>query len=406
MSVFGYRFMPRFAQCTSYLRFVCCICGFLLLLISFAPAQSTTLNAPDLPPLKAWILMDYKTGSILAEYNSQQRLEPSSLTKMMTAYIVADALHQKKIALTDKVTISTHARSQEGSRMFIEQNSQIPVSTLFSGMLIQSGNDASVALAEYVAGSETEFTKKMNSTAQSIGLKHSQFMNATGLPHPEHLTSALDMAILARAFIRDFPDLYPIYSQKEFTWNKITQQNRNRLLWTDPSVDGIKTGHTSSAGYSLAASAKRNDWRLIAVVMGADKEADRYSSAQKLLNYGYQYFDSKTLYTANTSIASLPLRKGQRSSINVGVDYPLVLVFPKNQYQSLTAQIHYSAPLLAPIEKNQKIATLTISLQNQLMLEVPLIALETVEQSGIIMRLAEEIKWRLQYQMKYWLNQL
>ena len=293
-----------------FTRFVSLLCATLLTL--FGSAAGAALDAPPPPDIgaRSFVLMDFDSGRIIAEEKAEERLEPASLTKMMTAYIVLNELQMDKIKLDDEVLISEKAWRMPGSRTFVEVGKKVPVETLLKGMIVQSGNDATVALAEYVAGGEEVFANLMNRTAEELGMTASHFVNSTGLPHDDHYTNARDMAALARALIRDFPEHYSWYSIKQFTYNGITQYNRNKLLWQDDSVDGIKTGHTEAAGYCLVSSAKRDDMRLISVVLGAKSENARARESQKLLSYGFRFYETHRLYAPLEKLTDrLPVAK-------------------------------------------------------------------------------------------------
>ncbi len=373
----------------------------ILLLSTASFAYSQTLPPVMLShPVKAWLLMDYDSGEILAEYNGKQKLEPASITKVMTSYLIAEAIENKVIDPEALVTISPYARSQEGSRMFVETNSKIAVKDLILGMVIQSGNDSSIALAEYLHGSEPNFAVEMNKKARELGMLDTHFENATGLPGNNHITTAYDLALLSRHLIHDFPSHYRIYSQKSFEWNKIKQNNRNSLLWTDPSVDGIKTGHTSSAGYNLASSAVRNNFRVISVVLGAKNEKERAKVSEELLNYAFLNFENKELYKANAPIYQAKLYEGDRPTVSLGVKEKFIIAFPRGQYQNLSMNIHLKKPLLAPIEQGQVIGTLTVKNGSAIIATRDLIALETVDQASIFKRYWDKLKYKSLYKFK------
>ncbi len=306
------------------------------------------------PPIaaRAYVLFDASSGQTLAQQAAGDRFEPASLTKLMTAYLVFQALKEKKLTLTQTVPVSERAWRAEGSRMFIDPKQTPAVEPLIRGMIVQSGNDASIALAEAIAGSEDLFAQLMNKQAQRLGMKNTSFVNATGLPNPQHYSTAEDLAILANALIRDFPDNIGYYHEKEFTHNKITQPNRNRLLWLDPTVDGLKTGHTEAAGYCLISTAKRGDAdksrRLISVVLGTTSDSARAQESQKLLNYGYQFFDSQRLYKKNEPIATPEIFKGTQNAIKLGFDRDIWLSLPKDRFTGMKATLTTTQPLIAP----------------------------------------------------------
>lgn len=369
----------------------------LALFASWAQAATIAVPTPDTviapiasPPAMAassYLLVDGATGQVLAESNAQQPLEPASLTKLMTAYLAEKELKAGNISMDDMVPISVKAWKTEGSRMFVREGTQVRLEDLLRGIIIQSGNDASVAMAEYLAGTEEAFAELMTAQAQALGMQQTQFYNATGLPADGHLTSARDLAILARQIIYAHPELYKIYSEKEFTYNDITQQNRNRLLWRDPSVDGLKTGHTNAAGYCLVASAERNGMRLISVVMGTDSASARERETSKLLNYGYRFFEGVTLFTANQDI-NQPLRVwgGEADTVAIGPAQDIYRALPKGARDRLELNLEATPDLSAPIEKGQTLGTLTLSLDGEQLTQVPVVALEAVADGGLVKR--------------------
>ncbi len=360
----------------------------LLLVPSFVHAQQPSLSVPRPPAVAArsYLLFDFNSQQALAAHEPQRRVEPASLTKLMTAYLTFAALKQKVIRPDQTVVVSPQARRAEGSRMFIDVGTAVVVEDLLRGMIVQSGNDASIALAETVGGSEEGFTQMMNREAQRLGLKNSHFANATGLSHPQQYSTAQDLALMAAALIRDFPEYYPLYSQKQFRYNNITQPNRNRLLWTDPTVDGVKTGHTENAGYCLISSARRGERRLISVVLGAASEAARASESQKLLNYGFQFYEGVRLYAKEQPVTTLRVWKGSTNEVKGGFNADLNLALPKGSSDRLKASIESLQPLLAPIHAGQKVATLKLSLDGQPYGEFPVVALEEVPLAGIFGR--------------------
>ncbi|MEO7464695.1 MAG: D-alanyl-D-alanine carboxypeptidase family protein [Nitrosospira sp.] len=356
----------------------------LLLCLSALPvvAQKTQLDVPPQPALsvaaKSYILTDFQSGQTLASQNVHERVEPASLTKLMTAHVVFSALQQKRISLTQVVPVSERAWRTQGSRMFIEPNRPVTVDELMRGMIVQSGNDACIALAEAVAGTESAFVQMMNKEAGRLGMKNTRFANSTGLPHPEHYTTARDLALLAAAMIRDFPEYYPLYSLREYTYNKITQPNRNRLLWLDPNVDGLKTGHTEGAGYCLITSARRGDRRLISVVMGTASDNTRTMESQRLLNHGFQFYDTVHLYQKEREVIAIPLWKSAQNKLKTGFGYDVYFSLPKGQADKLKAKMEYKQPLIAPINAGQKVGVVKFSFDGKPMAEHPLVALETV----------------------------
>lgn len=359
--------------------------AFLLLLCSTAVYAQ---HAPTLPPIaaKAYVLADFYSGQMLVSHNPQQRIEPASLTKLMTAYVTFAALRQKTLRPDQVVPVSKRASKSDGSRMFIEPNKAVSVEELLKGLIVQSGNDASVALAEAVAGSEEVFAQMMNREAQRLGMKNTSFVNSTGLPHPQHYTTAYDLSLLASAIVRDFPGHYPLYSIREYRYNNITQSNRNRLLWLDPTVDGIKTGYTENAGYCLIASAKRGPRRLVSVVLGASSESARATESQKLLNFGFQFYDTVRLYERNQGVSSVRVWKGSSNEVKAGFPYDLHLSVPKGYGEKLKATVETQQPLLAPIAAGQKIGVMRIELDGKPYGEFPVVALEEVPVAGIFGR--------------------
>lgn len=340
---------------------------------------------------KSYILQDFASGRILAESNSTERLPPASITKLMTAYVVSHELDAGNIALDDEVLISEKAWRMVGSRSFIEVNTKVPVEVLLRGMIIQSGNDAAVALAEHIAGSEETFAQMMNQYAQKLGMIDTNYRNATGLPDPEHYTTAKDIAILSAAIIRDYPDHYKWYAEKEFTYNGITQHNRNKLLWRDTTVDGLKTGHTEEAGYCLAASAQRSDMRLISVVLGTRSENARAQETQKLFNYGFRFFETHDLYQAQTKVVDSKVWKGAAQQLDLGLSKPLAVTVPRGQYKDLVASTNIQQPLIAPIEAGSQVGQVEIRLGDVVIAQQPLVALNTIEQGSWWRRLIDSI---------------
>jgi D-alanyl-D-alanine carboxypeptidase (penicillin-binding protein 5/6) len=360
--------------------------AFLALCCLSVLAQAQTLPQAPTIAAKSWLLLDYSTGQALASYNPDDRVEPASLTKLMTAYVVLGALKEGKLTPTQAVPVSERAWKTPGSRMFIEPKKPVTVDELLRGMIVQSGNDACIALAEAVAGSEEAFAQMMNREAQRLGLKATRFANATGLSDPQHYSTARDLGALAAALIRDFPEHYPLYALREYTYNRITQANRNRLLWLDPAVDGVKTGHTENAGYCLVASAKRGPRRLLSVVMGAASDGMRTQESQKLLNFGFQFFDSVKLYGKDQEVSRLRVWKGAQNTVRAGFLEDFTLSLPKGMAENLKASLVSQQPLLAPVLKGQRIATLKLSLDDRPYGEYPVVALETVPVAGMIGR--------------------
>ena len=364
---------------------------FSLVAVAAAPASGQALPAPVLNA-KAWLLLDLTSGQVLASQNPADRVEPASLTKLMTAYLTFAALKSKAITLEQKVPVSEHAWKAIGSRMFIEPKRPVTVAELMRGMMVQSGNDASIALAELIAGSEDQFAVMMNREAQRMGMKNTSFKNATGLPDPQHYSTAEDLSRLAGAIIRDYPEHYTLYSMKEYAYNGITQPNRNRLLWLDPNVDGMKTGHTDSAGFCLIASAKRGPRRLLSVVLGTQSESARSTESQKLLNYGFLAYDAVRLYEKGQGLSSLEVWKGTERELKAGLDRELYVTVPRGQADKLKATLNSQKPLLAPIALGQKIGSVKVTLEGREIAEIPLVALQKVEAAGIFGRALDTMR--------------
>ncbi len=364
----------------------------IILLVLLLPSLVFAQMTPPTVAAKAWVLLDVGSGQVLTAEKPDERIEPASLTKLMTAYLTFAAIKNKTLSLDQTVPVSEKAWKVSGSKMFIQPLLPVTVKELIHGMIIQSGNDACVALAEAIAGSEENFVQLMNKEATRLGLKNTHFENSTGLPHPSHLASVRDLAALATAIIRDFPEFYPIYSIKEYTYNKIKQPNRNRLLFIDPTVDGIKTGHTDSAGYCLIASAKRNERRLVSVVVGTTSDSVRAQESQKLLNWGYLAFDTVKVYSANQAVNEFRIWKGAENTVKAGFLNDFVLSLPKGDAEKLKANVVSQQPLLAPVAKGQPIGTLQLSLDGKPVGDYPIVALEEVPQAGWFGRLWDAIR--------------
>lgn len=358
------------------------------LVLSLFPLTASAQLAPPAPALeaKAWLLLDVNSGQVLASQKADERFEPASLTKLMTAYLSFSALKQKSLRLDQIIPVSTRAWKAEGSRMFIEPNKPVTVDELLHGVIIQSGNDASTALAEAIGGSEEVFAQMMNREAKRLGLANTHFTNATGLPNPELRSTAQDLAQLVVALIRDFPEYYPLYSQKEYRYNNITQSNRNRLLWLDPTVDGVKTGYTENAGYCLITSARRGERRLVSVVLGTASESARATESQKLLNWGFQFYDSVRVYARNQPVTQLRVWKGASDMVKAGFTSDLYVALPKGQGDKLKATVESLQPLLAPVSPGQRVATLKLEIDGKPYRELPVVALEPVPVAGIFGR--------------------
>ena len=366
----------------------------LALLVVPALAQSIVPAAVPPPAIdaKAWLLVDVLSGQPLVAENADAPRAPASLTKLMTAYLVFRALHDKEVSPSQMVKVSEKAWRAEGSRMFIEPNKAVTVDELLHGVIVQSGNDASIALAETIAGSEDAFVERMNREAARLGMKNTHFVNATGLPAPGETSTANDLALLAEALIRDFPEHYALYSIKEYRYNNITQPNRNRLLWTDPYVDGIKTGNTDAAGYCLIASAKRGQRRLLSVVLGASSESARAIEAQRLLNYGFQFYDSVQLYQSGQPVSSLRVWKGAARDVPAGFVIDRYVTLPKGQAQNLKLSLEAVEPLLAPVIKGQRVGTVKVTLDGKPVAAYPLVALSDVAPASVLGRAWDSVR--------------
>jgi D-alanyl-D-alanine carboxypeptidase (penicillin-binding protein 5/6) len=363
----------------------------LLLLPLLAFAQQ--LPTPPALAAKSWLLIESGSGQELASQAADERLEPASLTKLMTAYLTFAALKQGTIKIDQMVPVSEKAWRTQGSRMFIKVNTQVKVEDLIKGMIVQSGNDACVTLAEAIAGSEENFAQMMNREAQRLGMKASSFTNAAGLPDPQHYSTARDLATLAGALIRDFPEDYAkYYSLKEFRYNNITQPNRNRLLWIDPTVDGVKTGHTEAAGYCLISSAKRGPRRLLSVVLGAASDNVRTQESLKLLNFGFQFYDAVKLYAKDQPVSSLKVWKGASATAKAGFAEDLILAVPKGFGSRLKVEMLSQQPLIAPVAAGQVVGTLKVSLDGKAYGDFPVVAIEAVPVAGIFGRAIDTMR--------------
>ncbi len=356
------------------------------LLSLMAPAAFPQPVTPPPIAARAYLLVDTLSGLTLAAAAENDRFEPASLTKLMTAYVVFQALREHRIDLAQPVTPSPRAQRAVGSRMFIEAGTPVAVADLIRGMIIQSGNDAATALAETVGGTEEGFVAMMNAQAERLGLGHTKFMNATGVPAAGHYSSARDMVTLAGALMRDFPEQYPLYSQREFTFNKIKQGNRNRLLWTDPTVDGMKAGFTEAAGYCLLASAKRGDRRLISIVLGTQSDTARTIESQKLLNFGFQAYETRLLYRKGQAVATPEILKGTRGSVPLGFDHDVWLTLPREHFTGLAGVLETRQPFVAPLAAGQKAGIIKITRENAPLAEYPVVALEEVPVAGFLSR--------------------
>lgn len=361
--------------------------------VAATPLQASSL-IPSPPELGAdsYILMDVQSGRVLVEKNADERVAPASLTKMMTAYIADREMEAGRLSMDEETTVSVNAWKTGGSRMFLKEGSKATVRELMHGIIVQSGNDASVALAEKIAGSQGSFAQMMNQQAEQLGMANTHFTNATGLPGPDMYSTARDMALLSMAKIRDFPNTYDLYSKRHYTYNGIRQPNRNRLLWRDKSVDGLKTGHTDEAGYCLAASAKRDDMRLVSVVMGASSAEARARESQQLLNYGFRYYDTFRLYEGGEKVTDARVWKGAGDRVDLGLQEDLYLTVPNGVRENLEPKVSVASMLEAPLERDQVFGDLTVAYEGDTLAERELVALHSVEQGGFFRRIWDTIK--------------
>ncbi|MEZ2720089.1 D-alanyl-D-alanine carboxypeptidase family protein [Paenalcaligenes hominis] len=354
-------------------------------------SELSTIPAPTLGA-KAWLSLDVNSDQIIAAHNIDERIEPASLTKLMTAYLVFDAIEDGRLSLDQEVTVSENAWRTEGSRMFLNPNSQVTVNELLQGMIVQSGNDATVVLAETISGSEEAFAALMNEEAKRQGLSNTHFENGSGLPHPDHLTSVRDLGILAKNLVTRFPQHVHYYSQKEYLYNKINQPNRNRLLWLDTTVDGLKTGHTKSAGYGLVTTALRDGRRIITVVTGTANDAARTEDSLKLLNWSYQNFDTVELYKPNEPIVNARIWEGESENVGLGLKRSVWVTVPRGRANDIKPTAHYTQPLMAPVAQEQQVGNVTFSLEDHTLANVPLLALENVPQAGFVGRMIDKVR--------------
>jgi len=363
----------------------------LCLVSTWIPLQAAPLPAPPQLSASSFLLIDYVSGRVLADKNANLRIEPASLTKMMTAYIVIDELSKGIASLDEPVVVSEYAQSMPGSRMFVEGGSVVTVGDLLRGLIVQSGNDASVALAEHFAGSEQGFVDLMNAKAEELGMYNTLYANSSGLPHPDHYTTAADLAVIARATIGDHPEYYPMYAEREYEFNGIKQKNRNTLLWRDNSVDGIKTGHTQAAGYCLVASALRDNMRLISIITGTASDKTRIAESQRLLNYGYRFFRTQKVYSAGEVVSAARIWMGQEEQIELGVAEDLYLTLPRAQFETLESEIQLAEYIRAPVDIGDEFGRSVLKSDDEVIGEVPLLALHRVEEGGIFLRMRHAI---------------
>ncbi len=365
-----------------------------LALLIPAVSWSAAKPIPNPPALDAtsYFLIDFDSGRVLAEKNPDEAVEPASITKLMTAYLVDKAIADGDIALAEMVTISEKAWRMKGSKMFVEVGKQVSVDDLLKGLIIQSGNDASVALAEHIAGSESAFAGYMNHQAKLLGMTNTNYVNATGWPDENHYSSARDIAILTRAIIDEFPNSYRHYKEREFTFNEIRQFNRNRLLWRDDSVDGVKTGHTEAAGFCLVASAERDEMRLISVVLGTGSDKARTQSSQSLLNYGFRYYESHKLYRDDEVLQRARIWYGDQEQVSLGVGKDIFITIPRGRYRDLDASMEIDSEISAPVGRGQALGQVNIKLDGELILSEPIVAMQAVDEGSLIDRAMDSIK--------------
>ncbi len=368
---------------------------FVFALMNFT-ISSAALPVPAPPEVAAknYLLIDFASGKVLAEKNADEQIEPASITKLMTAYVVYKELDEGRLNMDDMVDISEKAWRMGGSRMYLEVNSSVSVHDLMKGLIIQSGNDASVALAEHIAGTEDAFVQLMNQYAKQLGMDSTNFENCTGWPDEKHLTTARDIAKLSVAIIREFPEHYAWYAEKVYTYNDIKQYNRNKLLWRDETVDGLKTGHTESAGYCLVSSALRSDMRVVSVVLGTDSEKSRASVSQAILNYGFRFFESHTLYDEGEVLSRPRIWKGEFETLTVGLSKALAITIPRGAYSKLDATMDIDKDIQAPITKGQPVGVVKVSLDGDVLQSVPLVALENVAE-GSLFQIAKDYVLRM-----------
>ncbi|HZR02045.1 MAG TPA: D-alanyl-D-alanine carboxypeptidase family protein [Burkholderiales bacterium] len=365
--------------------------SFLVLLVAPVAFGQAIVPPPSIAA-KSWLLFDLQSQQMIAQRSAEERVEPASLTKLMSAYLIFDALKQKRIALSEELFVSDKAWRAAGARMFLKPGSRVSVDQLMRAMIIISANDATVALAEGVFGTEETFVQRMNAQAQRLGLTNTHFANATGLPHAQHYSTAMDLARLAAALIRDHPQYLPLYQFREFTYNAVTQQNRNLLLGRDPRIDGLKTGYTESAGYCIIVTARRDERRLLAVVMGAPSESTRAIEAQKLINYGFQHYETIRVYAKGAVVSQLPVWKGSEKQVKAGFDRDLYISVPRGQANRVQAELSSQQPLIAPVNQQQRVGVLRLSFDGKPLGEYPVVALETVGVANLVMRAWDSVR--------------
>jgi D-alanyl-D-alanine carboxypeptidase (penicillin-binding protein 5/6) len=366
----------------------------LLAILFSASSWAAPKPIPDPPTLSAtsYFLVDFDSGRVLAEKNPDDHVEPASITKLMTAYLVDKAIAAGDITLDEMVTVSEKAWRMKGSKMFVEVGKQVSVDDLLKGLIIQSGNDASVALAEHIAGSESAFAGYMNHQAGLLGMTNTNFVNATGWPDENHYSSARDIAMLTRAVIREFPLSYKYYKEREFTFNKIRQFNRNRLLWRDETVDGVKTGHTEAAGYCLVASAQRDDMRLISVILGTESDKARTQSSQALLNYGFRFYETHRLYRTDEVLQTARIWYGEQEQVSMGVSKDVYITIPRGRYRDLDISMDIDREISAPVIQGQQLGQVSIKLDDELISGENIVAMQTVDEGSIFVRAMDHVK--------------
>ena len=373
-----------------------------IFLFSFVANSTLAIAAPSLIPApprvnaKAYLLIDHNSGHVLAEHNADEKIEPASLTKLMTAYVALFEIERGGISLEDEVKISEKAWRMGGSRMFIKVNSHVAVKELLKGLIIQSGNDASVALAEHVASNEDAFVELMNQHAERLNMNATHFNNSTGWPDDNHYSTARDLVKLSQAIINDFPKHFPSYKIKEYTYNNIRQYNRNRLLWLDDRVDGLKTGHTEAAGYCLISSAKQDNMRLISIVTGTSKDEARIDASRKLLNYGFRFYETNLIHKANTEITNIRVWKGEEKQLSLGIVKDLYITTPKGLINNIKTNVKVEAMIEAPVEQGKSFGEINIMLRDKQLATQELVALSTIKKGGIWRKLIDNIQLMFQ----------
>lgn len=364
-----------------------------LIFVFIWSVSAAAAPVPAQPKLAAdsFLLIDFHSGRVLAEKNIHKKVEPASITKLMSAYVIYKEIDAGRLSVDEEVLISKKAWRMKGSKMFVEVGKKVKVDDLLKGIIVQSGNDATVAMAEHIAGTETAFADYMNQHARALGMMDTNFVNSTGWPHKDHVTTAADLAKLARALISEFPVQYQRYSEKEYTYNGIKQYNRNKLLWRDKDVDGLKTGHTEAAGYCLVASATRDDMRLISVVLGTSSEKAREAASQSLLSYGFRFYESNKLYSAGESLNNVRIWKGEISELNLGLENDLYVTIPRGQYKNLDAVMDVSSNIEAPVQKGQQMGNVVVTFEGKELVSKPLIALQSVAKGSFFQRSKDQI---------------